>query len=228
MTHSQRSLIREQPRRIGTPWYGLWWDALTQPTIQTFQRLLDEPDTSLSRSLLWIFAAALGAGVISWGIAPGFLRANPVTGDISWSLGMDVYALVGLPAFLVELFVVHLVARRLGGDAPIARTAFVMACYAAPLIALSGLVGGLETLVSAQGGLPLRPYGLNLVSMTYGVTLAGLIARALVTLAHAALDVVAVRAVYQLKGWRAAVPSLLFLGLSLFGLGLALVPTPPM
>lgn len=228
MTHSHRSLVREQPRRLNMPWYGLWWDALSRPTVTTFQRLLDEPDTSLSRSLLWIFAAALAAGMVSWGIAPGFLRANPITGDISWSVGMDVYVLMGLPAFLVELFLVHIAARRLGGDAPIARTAFLMACYAAPLLVLAGLIGGFETLVTAQGGLPIRPYGLNLVSATYGVTLAGLIGRALITLAHAALDVVTVRAVYGLSGWRAAAPSLLFLGFSLFALGLALVPVPMM
>ena len=228
MTHSHRSLVREQPRRIGTPWTVLWWDAITRPTISTFRRLLDEPDTSLSRSLLWIFAATLAAGVISWGISPGFLRTSPITGDISWSVGIDIYVLVGLPAFLVELFVVHLLARRLGGDAPFAQTAFLMACYAAPLLVLAGLISGVETLVTAEGGFPLRPYGLSLVSATYGVTLVGLVARALITLAHAALDVVTVRTVYQLEGWRAAVPSLLYLAFSFFALILALVPVPVM
>lgn len=222
MTQHHRVLQRHAPK----PWLILCVEAITTPTVRTFRQLLDEPDISLGRSLSWVLAASLGAAVLSWAIAPGFVHASPVTGDIAWSVGVDLAAVVALPAFLAGWAILHISAKALGGEANAGRMAFVMACYTAPLILLNGVIGGVENMAVSGAGAPVAPYGINLVSATYGVALGGLIARALITLASAWLGVTAVRAVHDLEGWRAAAPSLIYLALCFFGLVSALVPIP--
>ena len=227
MAHTHGSLVGGASAGASRPWYLAWWLAISQPTSSNFRLLIDDPGIDFGRTLTWVLGAGFAAALISWEVWPGFLRASYVTGDVTWSPGIDVFPLIGIPAYLIELGILHLSARVLGGRGSASGAAYLLASYTCPLILLVGLISGLEN--QSLGGLALTmPYGLNPVSGVYGFTLAGLLVRGLILLLRAGLDVVTVRAAYGLAGWRAALPALIVVAAGIVAVMCALVPVPVM
>jgi hypothetical protein len=49
------------------PWYKVWSDALTKPSVETYERLIRDPNANPFKAVLWVFVAAMivnGARVV--------------------------------------------------------------------------------------------------------------------------------------------------------------------
>jgi hypothetical protein len=162
---------------LGT--FQIWTQALVNPTEETYQRIIDDPRATLSRSLLWIGAAQLisitisvllsamgiGVNIPLLGLEGGEnadLLGGLLAGSIVGLLCLiPVVVLAGLAGFLISAGLVHFIAGALGGQGKFNELANGIAAYATPM----SLIISASTLVPFIGPclvFPLSLYGLYL------------------------------------------------------------------
>jgi hypothetical protein len=147
------------------PWLNIWIDALTKPSVETFERISDSPHATTRRAYNWVFiASAIGAvvtGLISFAPAAGV----ETEGLLGVSLGMliclvpvsGLFAVLGL---IISAGISQAVASALGGEGTFSKLAYAIASYAAPLSLVSS---AMSTIPYVQClGIPLAVYGIVL------------------------------------------------------------------
>ena len=128
-------------------WFKIWTKALTQPSVETFQSFLRQPQATSQRAYRWIFYAV----IVGIGIAIALIS---LLNDAATFMGADIsaFGVVGLigwiaafiqavaaGAVMVLLFALwvgisQLAARVLGGTGTYSKLAFGFATCAAPKV----------------------------------------------------------------------------------------------
>ena len=188
MSQAPDAMSAELPGRSFS-WREAWTNALTRPSVATFEELAGDPRATAGRAYLWIAAASI-IGVlvqivlvyvqIQDLILPGY-SSLVLSSMMTTAVGLVVASLV---AFLIASGAAHLVARLLGGRGTYSALAFAYASYSAPLTLINYVLGGL-------------PLGVLLNCVTVATGLYALV-----------LAVTAVRAVHQIDTGKAIVAAL--------------------
>jgi tetratricopeptide (TPR) repeat protein len=173
-------------------WGQAWIRVLTQPSVETFEALLRDPQASAKRAYTWVFFGALIGNLLSWcgvilvnrGNVDALNAASEYWGG-SLLCAPPQALMVGLGAILglaIRAGITHWIACALGGTGKFSRLAYASAAYIAPLAILTGLVSGIPYV-----GFLVFPFALSEI----------------------VLNVIAVKAVHRFGWWKAIGASLL-------------------
>ncbi len=145
-------------------WHEVWIQALTQPSVATYQSLIQDPQASPKRAYGWVALNALIAFLISavgtllWialGAAEGMSRIGGIL------CGLPIAVVLAVLGLAIMAGVSNLIARLFEGEGTYSALVYAFASYLAPLSLISGVLG----LIPVLGGfLALLPglYGLVL------------------------------------------------------------------
>jgi Ni/Fe-hydrogenase subunit HybB-like protein len=186
-------------------WWDSWLRALTKPSVDTFERIANDPQASTIRAATWIFFSSLLGLFIS---IPLILAFNPnlvtqvqqLTGELGSALAaalglmlciVPFSAAISTVGMMISTALVQLAARLLGGRGTFEGTFNALAAITAPITPVTSLLGAIPLV----GGCLVLPIGLYML----------------------VLDVIAVKASNRF-GWGAAIAAILLPGLVIGGL----------
>lgn len=193
--------LEELDERPGRPlmWYEVWWMALTQPNLPTYDALLRDPMQSMGRTFWWTFLSS----ILTWLIIFLNVLINPETRSIFtqmqgatnmavfFAFGMFVFVFVGAFVNIILLMInagfFHLLAKAFGGIGTFSRVLYLKAAYNAPFSIAS-------TLLSVVVGF---------------IPCVNLILPILLELYYLRLDILSIQAAHRLNGGRATIVVLL-------------------
>jgi hypothetical protein len=170
-------------------WREVWIQALTQPSVATYQGLIQDPQASPKRAYSWMALSALIGFFISsistllWG-ALG-LGEETVGGVGGLLCGLPVAVVFAVLGVAVMAGLSNLIARLFGGEGAYNALLYAFASYLAPLSLISGVLGVV----------PVIGVFLALLPGLYGLV----------------LNVIAVKAVHKFAWWKAVVSSVVIL-----------------
>lgn len=134
------------PSRAAGPltWSQVWVQALTQPSVETFKRLLRDPNATSRTAYAWMAITGLIAYLLSWlliavlgggGLADGLgeLAAFGLCGAI-------VAPILTVLALIIGTGITHALARMLGGTGSYSELAYAYATFQAPMMLISGVI----------------------------------------------------------------------------------------
>jgi len=136
----------------GLSWSEIWTQALTRPSVMTFENLINQPQATRQRAYKWVFLSTLVGGTVAtmaeWlrGQSPHWLQ---------WA-GIPILALLAVIALILAAGVTQWVARAIGGTGNSTQLVYAFATFNAPMSVATGFVFGTILL------LPLSLYGLIL------------------------------------------------------------------
>jgi hypothetical protein len=157
------------------PWYTVWINALTKPSVDAYEAIVSQPAVSTGTASLWVFLASTLGYIISIAVLLAFPTLFPSFGQApsgdagSFSLLLLCLAPIGGLFSVLGLYISaglsHIVARALGGVGTFPQLAYAIAAYTSP-ISIVGAVIGLIPLVNCLG-LLIGAYaiGLNILSV---------------------------------------------------------------
>ena len=138
-------------------WYQVWIQAITRPSVETYERFLRDPKCTVATAYIWMSIAA--------GISSGAVLVTSITqiaGEASRSLPVTVLVLafsflllviIKLLSYSAGVGVTHVVARAFGGTGTFAQLAYVTAAYSTPLTIIGSIAGVVVKLL--QGSIPM-------------------------------------------------------------------------
>ncbi len=142
------------PRRSdsGPAWNEIWSQALTHPSVATFDNLISQPHGTSQRAYKWVFLSALVGSTVA--TVAGWLRGQ----SPNWIqlVSIPILALLALVALMFTAGVTQLVARAIGGVGNYTQLVFAFATFNAPMAIVTGFIFGTILL------LPLSVYWLTL------------------------------------------------------------------
>jgi hypothetical protein len=187
MTQNIETSNNVQPGRT-LSWYEVWIQAFTQPSVATYQALVQDPQASPKRAYIWIGLSVLaGAFITSVGT---WLWTGAVLG-LERTREADMLCGPLIAVVMTVLFIAmvaggaNLIARLFGGEGTYSALVYAFAAYTAPLSLISGVLGAIPS-IGAFLALLLGCYAL-------------------------VLSVIAVKAVYKFEWWKAIVTLVLAL-----------------
>jgi hypothetical protein len=186
-------------------WIETWIKALTQPKVEAYEQIANDPEASVARASLWIFLSMLVAMFIglplSMAINPGMIDAfqqldlgsGDAAGALAAAAGVmlcmvplaGVFAVLGL---MLSTAIVQLVARLFGGEGSFSQLFYTFAAFTTPITPISVLISSIP-FVNCLG--------------------------IFISIYTIVLQVIAIKAVNRF-GWGAAVGALLLPGLLVF------------
>jgi hypothetical protein len=186
-------------------WWDSWLKALTRPSVNTFERIANDPQASTIRAATWIFFSSLVGLFISVPLTLAFNaelvnQLQQATGQMGSALAAALGLMLCVVPFsaalttlsmMISTGLIQLAARFLGGRGTYEGTFNALAAITAPITPVASLFGAIPVV----GGCLTLPIGLY----------------ALV------LNVIAVKASNRF-GWGAAIGALLLPGLVIGGL----------
>jgi hypothetical protein len=147
------------PPRTSYSWSETWIKALTQPAVETYESIVNDPQAGVQRALFWVALAALIAYAVSsllglvFGSPFGYLplleedttdllatRTTGVGTLLCGALGAVVGAVLVL---IVIVALVNLVAKALGGSGAFDRLIYAWAAIAAPVSLISSVLASI-------------------------------------------------------------------------------------
>ncbi len=132
--------IEKQPN--ASPWIEVWFRALTQPSVNTFEQISNAPGASRFRALIWIGVSAF---IVSLGITflllSGMLFNIRTTGFPLWTLSIPpLVAILSIFWLSLGADISQFIATRLGGSGSSDKLTYSLAASLAPLILAAGIV----------------------------------------------------------------------------------------
>lgn len=143
-----------QPQARHFPWYFAWAEIITRPSVETFQRLLADPQARAQRGYLWMFVVTAISNTIIAAITGETLGIAPLTAVLL----MPLYGgALGLISFIATNWAIQRIAVALGAPENYGKFQYAQAIYGAPLT-LATIPLGIITLTPevsllVQGGL---------------------------------------------------------------------------
>jgi len=140
------------PAQTSTPrkWYEIWWAVLRHPGKETFQSILQEPNSDYSRGLIWIAVVTLITAVVIGLASLPLIRTLPGTSSDLIVNSSIFVVILGLEIILAPLFAVagmavaaaiyHGIARLFGGLGQWGQLVFCLAAVSAPFALLSAAI----------------------------------------------------------------------------------------
>ena len=175
MSPEMESPPLEEPGKA-LSWSEVWTSALLRPSLETYERILNDPDASPNRAYLWVFICALIGYLISFflGLALSALGVTSFA-DLGALVGFSAITLIcclpvagalAVIGLAIGAAVTQFIAGLLGGEGSYSRLVYAYGAYTAPLSLVSGLVSSIP-FVNLCLGIPLLIYGivLNVISV---------------------------------------------------------------
>jgi hypothetical protein len=157
-------------------WSEVWTSALIRPSLETYERILHDPNASPNRAYGWVFVSALIAYLISFllGLLLNALGFTSFT-DLGAYAGISVITLVcclpivavlAVIGLMIGAAITQLAARIMGGAGKYSQLVYAYGAYVAPLSLVSALISSIP-FVNLCLGIPLLIYGivLNVISV---------------------------------------------------------------
>jgi len=133
-----------------------WRRVLLQPGEPVFEQEKANPNGTLQTALIWMVIAGVVAAIFGWigstiGAAttsamlsqslPPEARAQvgPLLGAVTGGAGLAAIILVPI-GFLIGTFIIHLIAKMLGGQGDYGKFAYLVSTYQAPLTMASAII----------------------------------------------------------------------------------------
>jgi hypothetical protein len=155
-------------------WHVVWLKALTQPSVDTYERLIRDPNASANKAYGWVFICSTIAFVISYLIGLAFgnpfdttsiggLDSGPLFGfSIIWlACCAPLIGLLAVLGFALSAGLTQLIARILGGTGSYSELVYAYAAYYAPLLIITSLIYAIP-IVNLCLSIPLGIYSLVL------------------------------------------------------------------
>jgi hypothetical protein len=137
-------------------WIDTWRRVLTQPGEPVFEQEKVNPNGTLQTALIWMVIAGVVAAI--FGVIAGAIGANSmaamldtmdlppeVAAQMGPMMGMmtggSIAAIITVPVFfLIGTFIMHLIAKMLGGQGDYSRFAYLSSTYQAPITMASSIL----------------------------------------------------------------------------------------
>jgi len=131
-------------------WYEIWWAVLRHPRKETFRSILQGPNATYSRGLIWIAVVTLITAVVIGLASLPLIRTLPgYSSDFNMNSSIFI-VILGLEIVLAPLFAVagmalmaaiyHGIARLFGGMGQWGQMVFCLAAVSAPFALLSAAI----------------------------------------------------------------------------------------
>jgi hypothetical protein len=172
-------------------WFDIWIQAVTRPSVATFEKIGRDPKASTTRGFLWVFITSLVgyafimAGQMAFGgpagasMFGGQSNLEPVQMLVIFACQTPIIAGLSIVGLAISAGITTLIARALGGSGTFSQLVYAFAAYEAPLTLVSGVLGAIPFVIF-----------LNFFLGIYGIV----------------LNVIAVKAVHRF-GWGKAIVS---------------------
>ena len=174
-------------------WSEVWINALTRPSVATFEGFVQDPNATDQRAYTWVFVSSLTSFAIS--VVLSTLLVAVLGTDMPGGLGaagallalcMPFGAAFALGVFMVIAGITQLIAGALGGTGTYSKLVYAFAAYMAPLTLIQGVLSPIPLITYLQ--YPLWIYGI-------------------------VLNVIAVKAVHKFGWGKAIASSVVFVGI---------------
>jgi hypothetical protein len=183
-------------------WIETWRRVLTQPGEPVFEQEKMNPNGTLQTALIWMVIAGVVAAI--FGLIAGAIGASSMSAALSQAglppemeaqlapmigmmTGSSIAAIITVPVFfLIGTFILHLIAKMLGGQGEYSTFAYLSSTFQAPLtiassiLAIIPFLGGCVSLLIMIYNYVLSFYA---VKANYGLTSGRAIAVVLIPLA---------------------------------------------
>ncbi len=139
-------LISDVPPAETRTWNEIWSFVLTQPSVGTFQEILQDPKASTRRAYLWVFFGTLAGSAISVLInslfseyttpapaAPSESTSIFIPTLLALLVGTPIISLIALFLFVDWVLLNQYLARKLGGTGAAKQLLWATAAFVAPL-----------------------------------------------------------------------------------------------
>lgn len=146
--------IPAQPINPALPWREIWIDAITKPSVQTYERFIQQPSISGNTGYTWIFISTLIGYVISllgqwaWsGLNPTNSALSPFANNptVFYLLlvvcGAPIGASLSVLGLAISAGISQWVARMLGGVGSHSELVYAQAAFLAPLTLVIDILG---------------------------------------------------------------------------------------
>ncbi len=169
------------------PWYKVWSDALTKPSVETYERLIRDPNANPFKAVLWVFVAAMIINGIEAVLVPLLVMGGGIFKSASFAVVGDLcvaplsFGFLTLAIFVLGVGIIHAIAQALGGTGTYSQMLYAFGAFFAPLILLSA-AANLVPYVEGAAGIAVWIFGVF-------------------------LSIRAVQAVHGSKGWGKALAS---------------------
>jgi hypothetical protein len=157
-------------------WVEVWRLVITEPTEESFETVLADPQASANRAYTWVFIAGLIGGVLNigaqsiWGSA--FRNMFNVNNNSSFDLSpicgvicVPVGAALAVVFLIISVGLQHLVARAIGGKGIFDDLVYASAAFAAPLSLISSALGMVPVLGCFSLFLGFYALGLSVIAV---------------------------------------------------------------
>jgi len=155
-------------------WSEVWINALTKPSVETYERLVRDPNASTNKAYGWVFICSLIgvllSSLIGMGIG-GLFDAGSIAGfNYGTLFGVSIFQLlccapiVGVLAVFgiaLNAAITQLIARALGGTGTYSELVYAYAAYTAPYTLVTSILFAIP-FVSFCLGIPLSIYSIVL------------------------------------------------------------------
>ncbi len=144
-----------QPSRSFS-WIQVWTNALTRPSVATFEELVRDPNATPGRAYAWVFIASLIGYVLSVLIQLALAgitgSASRVESEVAAVAGGSIIALVcaspvvaalGVLGLMISAGITQLVASAIGGTGTYSKLVYAFAAYSAPLTLITAVLGSI-------------------------------------------------------------------------------------
>ena len=161
-------------------WSQAWLVAVTQPNIESYTALADDPSASVKKAFAWVFVSGLIASGVASLLRLAFI-STALTGleqSSDATIGIGVVALITLACvipisaamagvgLLIYAGIEQFVAGALGGEGSFTRLCYVMAAYTAPISLAAALLALIPFLGACVGAiLGFYSLGLNALAI---------------------------------------------------------------
>jgi hypothetical protein len=144
------------------PFYEVWNIALRRPTLEAYQRLLEDPKASLGRAVTWLLVVGAVSGLLSgvsqlvWMQLMGSSAFSQLAGPgqmlpqqaMPQGLGMAALVICAIPLSAIGVVIgsmiyyglVHFTASAFGGQGTFGQMMYINAAYYAPIALISSLL----------------------------------------------------------------------------------------
>jgi hypothetical protein len=137
-------------------WIETWRRVLTQPGEPVFEQEKVNPNGTLQTALIWMLVAGVIAGIFGW--IAGMMGASSAAAMLSqmdlppevmaqigpmmgMATGGSLAAIITVPlGFLIGTFIMHLIAKMLGGQGEYPTFAYLVSTFQAPLTIISSIL----------------------------------------------------------------------------------------
>jgi len=136
------------------PFYQIWIDAVTKPTLANYTKIVNDPKASLGTALLWLAGAGFLGSLIS-GTIQSIFGANAAVYEMlgtEYSTSTSFFGVIGgafaslflTPlAALILVGIMHLVSRALGGAGSFEKMLYGYAAFWVPISLINAVIGGI-------------------------------------------------------------------------------------